>query len=199
MAVYIIGEAGVNHNGNLETAKQLALCAKQSGCDCVKFQTFKTEKLVTQKAPMAEYQEKNTGKKESQFQMLRKLELPYTDFRKLYCYCQEINIDFLSSPFDEESADFLESLGVGAFKVSSGEITNKPLLEHIAKKGRRIFLSTGMADMKEVEDAVSWILAKGNKDIVLFHCTSNYPAAYETVNMNAMLTLRNKFQCTILP
>lgn len=197
MAVYIIGEAGVNHNGSLKTAKQLALCAKQAGCDCVKFQTFRAEKIVTQSAPMAEYQERNTGKKESQFQMLKKLELSYDDFRELYHYCQEIEIDFLSSPFDEESVDFLESLGVKAYKVSSGEITNKPLLEHIAQKGKRIFLSTGMSEIKEVEEALSWIHARGNKDIVLFHCTSNYPAAYESVNMNAMLTMKDKFHCTI--
>ena len=197
MAVYIIGEAGVNHNGNLETAKRLVLCAKNAGCDCVKFQTFKAEKIVTQTAPMAKYQEQNTGRKESQYEMLKKLELSYNQFQELYQYCQDVGIDFLSSPFDEESADFLDSLGISAFKISSGEITNKLLLEHIAKKGKKIYLSTGMSDIDEVENAVSWIRAMGNKNIVLFHCTSNYPAAYESVNMNAMLTIKKKFLCPI--
>ncbi|MCM1220809.1 MAG: N-acetylneuraminate synthase [Lachnospiraceae bacterium] len=197
MSVYIIGEAGVNHNGDLDKAKHLALCAKQAGCDCVKYQTFKAEKIVTQAAPMAEYQEKNIGKKESQYQMLKKLELSYDDFQELYRYCREIEIDFLSSPFDEDSADFLDSLGVSAFKISSGEITNKLLLRHVAQKGKRVFLSTGMSDMDEVEQAVSWIYSAGNKNVVLFHCTSNYPAAYESVNMKAMLVLKEKFQCPV--
>ena len=197
MAVYIIGEAGVNHNGSLETAKQLASLAKEAGCDCVKFQTFKADKIVTPTAPMAEYQERNIGKQNSQYQMLKKLELSYDAFSELYEYCHEIGIDFLSSPFDEDSADFLDTLGVNAFKISSGEITNKPLLQHIARKGKKIYLSTGMSDLEEVEKAVSWIYSMGNKELVLFHCTSNYPAAYDTVNMNAMLLLKNKFQCMV--
>lgn len=197
MAVYIIGEAGVNHNGNLNTAKQLARLAKEAGCDCVKFQTFQADKLVTPTAPMAGYQEKNIGKPNSQYQMLKQLELSFDAFGELYQYCHEIGIDFLSSPFDEDSADFLDAMGVKAFKISSGEITNKPLLQHIAGKGKKIYLSTGMSDLEEVEKAVSWIYATGNRELVLFHCTSNYPAAYNTVNMKAMLLLKNKFHCEV--
>ena len=193
MSVYIIAEAGVNHNGSLERAKELVCIAKKSGCDCVKFQSFSADKIVTKKAKKAKYQIENTKNDDSQYKMLKKLELSKDDFYALKKYCDELKIDFLSTPFDEEAVDMLEDLEVDAYKISSGDITNKPLLQYIASKGRKILLSTGMSTLEEVKKAVEWIEEAGNKNIVLFHCTSNYPAPYDSVNMKAMLTLREKF------
>lgn len=194
MSVYIIAEIGVNHNGNIDVAKQLVAAAKNAGCDCVKFQTFRTEELVTEYADKAKYQIKNTQKaQETQFEMLQKLELKYEDFRILKEYCEKVKIDFLSTPFDEASVDLLDSLDVTQYKISSGDLTNKPLLQYIAGKKKRILLSTGMATLAEVEEAINWVQEMDNNNIVLFHCTSNYPAAYESVNMNAMLTLKRAF------
>lgn len=193
MSVYIIAEVGVNHNGSVEIAKKLIHAAKESGCDCVKFQTFKAEDLVTNSAPKAAYQIENTkNSNETQYDMLKKLELSFQEFNELKIYCDELGIDFLSTPFDEKSVDLLEKINVGQYKLSSGDLTNKPLLEYIAKKNKRILLSTGMADLNEVIEAVNWIREAGNEDIVLFHCTSNYPAPFESVNMNAMLTLKEE-------
>lgn len=193
MSVYIIAEVGVNHNGSVEIAKKLIYAAKESGCDCVKFQTFKAEDLVTNSAPKAAYQIENTkNSNETQYDMLKKLELSFQEFNELKIYCDELGIDFLSTPFDEKSVDLLEKINVGQYKLSSGDLTNKPLLEYIAKKNKRILLSTGMADLNEVIEAVNWIREAGNEDIVLFHCTSNYPAPFESVNMNAMLTLKEE-------
>lgn len=193
MSVYIIAEAGVNHDGSLERAKELVRIAKDSGCDCVKFQSFSADKIVTRKAKKAKYQIKNTNNNDSQYAMLKKLELSKTEFFELKKYCDELKIDFLSTPFDEEAVDMLEELGVDTYKVSSGDITNKPLLQYIAAKGRKILLSTGMSTLEEVEKSVQWIEEVGNSDIVLFHCTSNYPASYDSVNMEAMLTLKHRF------
>lgn len=193
MSVYIIAEAGVNHNGSLERAKELVCIAKKSGCDCVKFQSFSADKIVTKKAKKAKYQIENTNNDDSQYKMLKKLELSKDDFFELKKHCDELKIDFLSTPFDEEAVDMLEDLEVDAYKISSGDITNKPLLQYIANKGRKILLSTGMSTLEEVKKAVEWIEEAGNKNIVLFHCTSNYPAPYDSVNMKAMLTLREKF------
>lgn len=193
MSVYIIAEAGVNHNGSLRIAKQMVDAAKQAGCDCIKFQTFNTDKIVTRQAQKAEYQIENTHDSSSQYEMLKKLELSYQDFKILKDYCEEQKIDFLSTPFDEEAVELLEQLGVSQYKISSGEITNKPLIQCIAKNNKRVLMSTGMSDLKEVSEAISWIHQMGNKDIVLFHCTSNYPAPFSEVNMNSMLTLKNEF------
>ena len=193
MSTYVIAEAGVNHNGDLDTACRMIDAAKECGCDCVKFQTFKTELLVTKYAAKADYQTVNTGSSESQFEMLKKLELSYDDFGKLKDRCDSLGIDFLSTPFDDESVDMLYELGMKSFKMSSGDITNKPLLEHVAKKGKPVILSTGMCTMDEVEEAVGWIEACGNKDISLLHCTSNYPTPYEDVNMRSMLALKERF------
>lgn len=143
--VFIIAEAGVNHNGEIELARQLVDRAADSGADCVKFQTFKAVNLVTSDAPMAAYQERNTGVSESQFQMLRRLELSESAHRELVERCRQRGILFLSSPFDQDSADFLNSLGVGAFKIPSGELTNLPYLDHIARLGKPMIVSTGMA------------------------------------------------------
>lgn len=198
MPVYIIAEVGVNHNGSLETAKQLIDAAKAAGCNCVKFQVFKTDELVTEYAEKAQYQKHNTkNAQESQYKMLKKLELKDSDFVLIKKYCEKIEIDFLATPFDINSVDLLENLHVCQYKVSSGDLTNKPLLQYIAQKKKRILLSTGMASLDEVKQAVTWINEMDWNDIVLFHCTSDYPAPYETVNMNAMLTLKNTFKLPI--
>lgn len=197
MSVYIIAEAGVNHNGNIHTALQMIDAAKACGCDCVKFQTFKTEALVTKTAKKAAYQVENTRNQDSQYNMLKNLELSYDDFAILKEHCDKVEIDFMSTPFDRESVDMLERLGVQAYKLSSGDITNKPLLEYVADKHKPVILSTGMCTMEEVKDAVEWIEAKKNHQITLLHCTSNYPTPYDEVNMKAMLTLKDSFPYAI--
>lgn len=197
MAVYIIAEAGVNHNGDINLAKRLIDVAKEAGCDCVKFQTFSADKIVTKQARKAKYQVENTKNNDSQYEMLKKLELSYEDFAELKRYCDKLEIDFLSTPFDEEAVDLLEGIGVNAYKIPSGEITNKPLLQYIAQKKKRILLSTGMSTLEEVEKAIGWIEAMDNHEITLFHCTSNYPAPFDSVNMKAMLTLKQRFNYPI--
>ncbi len=194
---YIIAEAGVNHNGDLQIALQMVKAAKGCGADCVKFQTFNTDSLVTKKASKAEYQVINTGNTESQYDMLKKLELSYCDFSKIKDYCDEIDIDFMSTPFDENSVELLEKLQVKGYKLSSGDITNKSLIEYIAKKNKPIILSTGMCVIQEIEEAVEWIEKTGNKEISLLHCTSNYPTSFDEVNMNSMITLKNRFSYRI--
>lgn len=193
---FIIAEAGVNHNGSLELAKKMVDVAKSAGADAVKFQTFKTEEFVTLNAPRAHYQKKTVPGK-SQFEMLKSLELSEPEFRKLYSYCNKKNIIFLSTPFDFKSADFLYKLGISAFKISSGDLTNIPLLLQIAKYKKPIILSTGMATLREVEEAVEVIYSSGNRELILLHCTSNYPTEYEDVNLRAMATLRKKFNLPI--
>lgn len=197
MSVYIIAEAGVNHNGSLAAAKKMVEEAHSAGCDCIKFQTFCADRLVTRTAAKADYQIKQTGGQESQYQMLKKLELSGQEFAALKDYCREVGIDFLSTPFDEESADLLRELGMTQFKIPSGEITNKPLIQHIARFGGKMLMSTGMSDLDEVTEAVNWIRETGNRDIVLFHCTSNYPAPYEHVNMRSMHTLQECFHLPV--
>ena len=193
MAVYIIAEAGVNHNGDIETAKRLVDIAKNAGCDCVKFQTFSADKIVTKNAERAKYQIENTQNADSQYEMLKKLELSYNDFFELKTYCDKVKIDFLSTPFDEDAVDILEKIGVDAYKIPSGEITNKPLLQYIARKNKQVLLSTGMSTLEEVRKDIQWIEEMENNKIILFHCTSNYPAPYSSVNMKAMLTLKDEF------
>ncbi len=193
MAVYIIAEAGVNHNGDVDIALEMIDKAKECGADCVKFQTYKTDKLVTKKAPKADYQVHNTHNDDSQYSMLKKLELTFDDFRVLKDHCDKVGIDFMSTPFDIDSVDLLDNLGLDEYKMSSGDITNKHLLEYVADKQKPMIISTGMSTMDEVREAVSWIEKRGNNRITLLHCTSNYPAPYDEVNMNAMLTLADAF------
>lgn len=193
--VLIIAEAGVNHNGSLDIAKKLALTAKECGADIVKFQTAKLSSLVSKYAEMAGYQKENMGQDTSQQEMLKKLLLSYTDFEELFSYCKEIGIKFLSTPFDIESIDFLENLGCDIWKIPSGEITNLPYLEKIGKTGRNIILSTGMSKMPEVEEALHVLRHNGSGDIVLLHCTTEYPAPYDEVNLKAMRTLAETFHC----
>jgi N-acetylneuraminate synthase len=190
---FIIAEAGVNHNGDLALAHRLVDAAAATGANAVKFQTFKTERLVTAAAPKAQYQVETTGAAESQFDMLRRLELPAEAHRALLAHCADAGILFLSSAFDEESTDLLAALDVAAFKIGSGEITNWPLLEYIAAKGKPIILSTGMAYLGEVDAAVRAIRAAGCEQLALLHCLSSYPADPAEVNLRAMHTLAAAF------
>ena len=197
MRTFIIAEAGVNHNGLLEIAKKLIDVAVDVGADAVKFQTFKADKIVTRAASKARYQIKNMGTKESQLDMLKKLELSPASQRTLFSYCKKKQIIFMSTPFDEESADLLDQLGMSIFKIASGEITNKPLIQHVANKGKPIILSTGMSFLGEVEKAINWIrkvkkrttCASVVQPLTLLHCVSNYPAALPDVNLLAMKTM----------
>ena len=194
---FIIAEAGVNHNGDPDTAKKLVEAAVDAGADAVKFQTFQADKVVSFKAPKAEYQLQATDTGESQFEMLRKLELSREVHYELQSYCSERNIMFLSTPFDEESVDFLDSLGIPIFKVGSGEITNFPLLQHIAEKNKPVILSTGMSSLVEVGQAVQQFRRVGNEQIILLHCISNYPANPGDANLNAMATMRTAIKAPV--
>jgi len=193
-STFIIAEAGVNHNGDTNIAKQLIDKAVFAKVDAIKFQTFITEKLVTEYADMADYQKTNIGKAGSQFNMLKKLELSQENFIELQKYCKEKDIMFLSTPFDFESADFLESIGMVAFKISSADLTNIPFLEHIASFNKPIILSSGMATLSDIEDALNAINLLGNNEVAVLHCTSNYPAKLQNVNLKAMNTIKNAFQ-----
>ena len=195
MSVYIIAEAGVNHNGSLKIAKMLVDKAAESGADCVKFQTFKSENLVSKYAPQAEYQTENIGKNQSQLQMLKALELSFKDFEEIKNYCDCLKIDFLSTPFDLESIAFLNTLNIKFWKIPSGEITDLPFLIEIAKTGKPVVMSTGMCTLEEVETAVKLLRKNGSGKISLMHCTTNYPTPYSQVNLNAMITLHAKFNC----
>jgi N-acetylneuraminate synthase len=189
----IIAEAGVNHNGSLDLAVQLVEAAKASGADAVKFQTFRAERLATPSAHKAAYQDRTTAKTESQFEMLKRLELDAAAHQRLIAHCREIGIQFLSSPFDAPSADLLAALDVPVFKVPSGEITNLPFLARLARKGRPLILSTGMSTLGEVEEAVAVLRAAGATQLTLLHCVTEYPAPYAEVNLRAMQTLRTAF------
>lgn len=202
MKTFIIAEAGVNHNGNMDTAIKLIDMAKRAGADAIKFQTFKSERLVTCSTPKAKYQKANTGSNESQLEMLKRLELTSDNFKRLFSYCRKKNIIFMSTPFDEKSADMLDRLGMGIFKIPSGEITNKPLIQHIAGKNKPVILSTGMSYLGEVEKAVRWIYEIWNKSgfnqqLTLLHCVSNYPAHAADVNLYAMNTLKAAFGLSV--
>ncbi len=190
---YIIAEAGVNHNGSLDIARGLVDAAKLCGADAVKFQTFRTERLVTRDAEKAQYQKRTSSGGNSQFDMLKKLELSEDNFRVLFDHCNKIGIEFLSSPFDEESADLLDSLGMATFKIPSGEITNHPFLKHVAQRGKPVILSTGMSTLGEVEEAVGIFNACGTPHLTLLHCVTEYPAPYGETNLKAMITLRTAF------
>jgi N-acetylneuraminate synthase len=188
----IIAEAGVNHNGSLEMAKRLVDAAYVCGADIVKFQTAKLDQLVSKNAQMADYQKKNTGVEESQKDMLKKLLLSFQDFVELAEYCREVGISFLSTPFDIESIHFLDTIQ-DFWKIPSGEITNYPYLLAIAKTGKKVILSTGMAEMQEIKDAIRILELNGTKDITILHCTTEYPALIEDVNLSAIKTLKEKF------
>jgi N,N'-diacetyllegionaminate synthase len=190
---FIIAEAGVNHNGRVDLAKKMIDAAKDAGADAVKFQTFKTENAISVKAPMAAYQKKNTGKDESQYSMVKRLELSYEDFCSLKSYCDKKKIIFMSTPHSSTGDVDLVSKLAPAIKVGSGDLTNLPFLEYIAMKGKPVIIGTGMADMDEVAHALR-VIKKHNKNIVLMHCTTSYPAEYEDVNLLAMSTMKEKFK-----
>lgn len=198
--VLIIAEAGVNHNGSIVLAKKLIDAAARAKVDFVKFQTFNSKKLVSKNAEKADYQKKNTkNSSDSQLAMLEKLELSKTAHLELIAYCKTKGIKFLSTGFDLDSLDFLNELGIPLFKVPSGEITNLPYLRKIASFGKPIIISTGMADLHEVEDALTAILNEGvdKKSITVLHCNTEYPTPMQDVNLKAMETIKNKFDVHI--
>lgn len=191
---FIIAEAGVNHNGSLELAKKLIDIACDCGCDAVKFQTFKCENLVSKTAQKADYQKQTTDSNENQFEMIKKLELSYDDFKELQKYCNEKKIMFLSTPFDLESADFLNSLNMPVFKIPSGEITNLPYLRKINLLKKKIILSTGMSTIEEISDALKVLK---DCEVSLLHCTTEYPCPYNEVNLKAIQTLQDEFNLKV--
>jgi N,N'-diacetyllegionaminate synthase len=194
--VFIIAEAGVNHNGSIELAKKLIDVAVDSGVDAVKFQTFKAINLVSKNAQKAEYQKENMNDgDDSQFNMLKKLELDIQTHRELISYCNSKNIMFLSTPFDHDSIELLNDLGLEIFKIPSGEITNLPYLKHIGKLNKKVILSTGMADIGEIEDALDVLIQAGTKkeNITVLHANTMYPTPMEDVNLKAMVTIGSTF------
>lgn len=193
--VFIIAEAGVNHNGSLELAKRLIDIAVESGADAVKFQTFKTENLVSKNAEKADYQKETTDSNESHFDMIKKLELDIDAHKELIDYCNEKDIMFLSTPFDHDSIELLNQLGLDIFKIPSGEITNLPYLRDIGKLDKKVILSTGMSNIGEIEDALDVLLTSGTKkeNITILHANSEYPTPMEDVNLRAMVTIGNTF------
>jgi N-acetylneuraminate synthase/N,N'-diacetyllegionaminate synthase len=190
---FIVAEIGVNHNGSVHMARKLIDAAKDAGADSVKFQSFKTERIVTKYAEKAVYQKETTDPKKSQYSMLKRLELGNAEMEELHRYAKKRNIIFLSSAFDEESVDLLDSLDVPAFKVASGEITNLPLLRYMAEKKRPMILSTGLSTLDEIEEALAVITEEGVEDIILLHCVTSYPAKEEEANLKVMDLLRRQF------
>lgn len=191
--VFIIAEAGDNHNGNFELALRLVDQAVEAGADCVKFQTFVTEQVISKFAEKAEYQKENTGSEETQFEMVKRLEMSFDQFREIQQYCKKKGILFLSTPFDLESIDFLQEIEIPFWKIPSGEITNLPYLEKIAATGKDIVLSTGMCTMDEISEAIAVLRDKGAGKITLLHCNTEYPTPYCDVNLRAMNTLKERF------
>lgn len=195
--VFIIAEAGVNHNGSIELAKRLIDVAVEAGVDAVKFQTFKASELVLKNAQKASYQKEHTSECESQYKMLKKLELSEEDHLELIEYCNQKGIMFLSTAFDLKSINLLNQLDMKFFKVPSGEITNIPYLKAIGKLGKKVILSTGMSNLEEIEQAVNVLKESGSDRISVLHCNTEYPTPMEDVNLKAMLTIRDKFQTPV--
>src|SRR3954465_5913002 len=180
--IYVIAEAGLNHGGNKERALALVRAAKWAGADAVKFQTFRAERLAsTQPATLG-----HTKDQPNLQELFKKLELSFDAFRALHKEANRLGIEFLSTPFDEESADFLDELGVSAFKIASGDITHRPLIEHVSRKGKPILLSTGMSTAEEIETAIDWMHTQQNDQTILLHCVSSYPAAAEELNLKSV-------------
>lgn len=188
---FIIAEAGVNHNGNIELAKKLVDIAKEADVDAVKFQTFHAEELVISKSKKANYQYR--AKEKTQYEMLKNLELSFDEFRELKKYCDNRSIEFISTPYDIRSVEFLNKIGVKRFKVASADLINKPLIEAIVKTKKQIILSTGMATLGEIERTISLLYGSGNENIIILHCTTSYPTSYDQVNMNVLHTLKEAF------
>lgn len=197
MSVFIIAEAGDNHNGSLKLALELVDIAVDSGADCVKFQTFITEEVISKKAEKADYQKVSTGVIESQFEMVKKLELSFEEFREIDAYCKERGIVFLSTPFDLMSIDFLNTLDMPFWKIPSGEITNLPYLIKIAQTNKDVVLSTGMSTIDEVMAATDVLKTYGAGKITILHCNTEYPTAMEDVNLNAMSSIQRLLKCDV--
>lgn len=199
MKTFIIAEAGVNHNGDVYTAKRLVDAAVESGADAVKFQTFDAESLVCKYAPKAEYQAYNSAETETQFEMLQKLQLDSKAHRELLQYCDNRDIIFMSTAFDLASIDFLQKLGLEIFKIPSGEITNFPYLKKIGGLGKKIIISTGMAEMGEIEAALKVLIDSGTEkeNIIVLHCNTEYPTPVEDVNLKAIITIRETFNVPV--
>jgi len=196
--IFLIAEIGVNHNGDMHIAKRMIDAAKSSGADAVKFQTFTAEALVSQGTPKVRYQESTTSPEETHFEMIQKLELKRDDHFLLKTYCEEVGIEFLSTPYDIDSAKFLhEELGVSLFKTASADIVDLPLHQYIASTGKHSIVSVGMASLGEIEDVVNVYSSAVNKNLTLLHCISNYPCADESLNLKVMLTLKNAFQLDV--
>lgn len=197
MKTFIIAEAGVNHNGDVNTGKKLIDVASEGGADAVKFQTFKTEKLVSKYAEKAAYQKETTDISESQFNMIKKLELNLDMHKQLMEHCKFKHIKFLSTPFDIESANFLVKLGMDIIKIPSGEITNFPYLKEIGKFKKNIILSTGMSKLGDIESALNILRGNGTENIIVLHCNTEYPTPMEDVNLKAMLTIKEAFKIEV--
>lgn len=196
---FIIAEAGINHNGSVTNAKKMITAASEAGADAVKFQTFKSEEVISKYAPKAEYQKATTDADESQLDMAKKLELSKSEFEELVLYCREKDIIFLSTPFDFDSIDFLNELGLDTFKIPSGEITNLPYLRKIGHLAKKVILSTGMANLGEIEDTLDIIVKAGcsKENITVLHCNTEYPTAMEDVNLLAMNTIKKAFNVNV--
>jgi N,N'-diacetyllegionaminate synthase len=197
--VFIIAEAGVNHNGSIKTAMRMIEVAKDAGADAIKFQTFKAKNVVSKFAKKAKYQQQTTDKKESHYDMLKKLELDYAVHQELLKYCRRKGIIFLSTPFDLESIDLLDRMHLGIFKIPSGEITNLPYLRKIGGLKKKVILSTGMSDLKEVKKALAVLINSGTfrENITVLHCNTEYPTPYKDVNLSAMLKIRDIFKIAV--
>lgn len=189
----IIAEAGVNHNGDIKLAKRLVDEAKLAGADIIKFQTFISDKVVSKNAEKAEYQKNNLKKEENQLEMVRKLELSFEEFEKIYAYCKEKDIKFMSTAFDFDSIEFLDKIGMDIWKVPSGEITNLPYLIKIANLHKPVILSTGMSSMEEIRKCIQILKENGSGEITVLHCTTEYPAPFQDVNLKAMITIKDEF------
>ena len=195
--VTIIAEIGVNHNGELELAKKMVIEAKKCGADIVKFQTAKPEALLTRYAQKAKYQIENTGNDDSQIEMIKKLLLSYGEFIELEKFCKEQEVCFLSTPFDCQSIEFLNNFNMPFWKIPSGEITNYPYLVKIAQTKKKVVMSTGMSDMREISSAIEVLKENGTEDIILLQCNTQYPTEYKDVNLYAMKTLKEKFHVEV--
>jgi sialic acid synthase SpsE len=187
--IYVIAEAGLNHGGNKERAMALVRAAKWAGADAVKFQTFRADRLASKGPAKLSHVKDQPNLQE----LFKKLELPFDAFRALHKEAKRIGVEFLSTPFDEESADFLDELGVNAFKIASGDITHRPLLEHVSRKGKPVLLSTGMSTVEEIEKAIDWMHSQSNDQVVLLHCISSYPAQQDELNLKSVQFLRDRF------
>ena len=196
--VFIIAEAGVNHNGKMELAYKLVDAAKEAGVDAVKFQIFKSEKLISKSTKMADYQKENLKENISQLDMVKKLELSYEDFIKINEYCKEKEIMFMATPLDNDSLDFLvDTLKVDILKIGSGDLNNYPFLEKVALKNKEIILSTGMSNLSDIEGALDFISQYTDKEVKVLHCTTNYPCPMDEVNLKAMNTIKDAFQVAV--